>query len=66
MAVDYLTHISNEELINMYNEIGDKKAKNPDYKVTPEELFIISAMSKRKLIPKSKYKSGLPKPKEWQ
>lgn len=66
MAADYLTHIDNEELIELYNEIGDKKTDDSEYQLLPHEFLVISAMSKRKLIHRSRYNRGLPKSKAWQ
>lgn len=66
MAADYLTHIDNETLIKLYEEIGYKKIKNLEYGLTNDEIFVISAISKRKLTHKTKFKFGLPKPKEMQ
>jgi len=66
MTADYLTGISDESLIKMYEAIGYKMLKDADYNLSFEELFIISAISRRDLAHKSKFIFDLPKPKEMQ
>lgn len=60
MAVDYLERASNTELIREYDSIGDKLQQDIEYELNEVEFLIMSSMSKRKLIHKSKYVFGLP------
>ncbi|UNY48784.1 hypothetical protein P9294_gp069 [Bacillus phage FADO] len=61
MAVDIFKEtINNQQLIEAYEEIGNKYLENKEYKLTEFELCIMSAISKRKLTHRTKFKYGLP------
>lgn len=60
MAVDKLPSVSDSELIEEYNKIGEKCLENLNYELDESEMFIMSAMSKRRLIHKSEFNYDLP------
>jgi len=61
MAVDIFKEtMNNQQLIEEYEEIGNKYLENIKYKLTEHELCIMSAISKRKLTHRTKFKYGLP------
>ncbi|MDE1407040.1 hypothetical protein [Bacillus licheniformis] len=61
MAVDIFKEtMNNQQLIEVYEEIGDKCLGNKEYKLTEFELCIMSAISKRKLTHRTKFKYGSP------
>ncbi|KON87382.1 hypothetical protein AF332_11465 [Sporosarcina globispora] len=65
MAADYLTHINDEDLIKLYEEIGERRSCG-DFNQRDEDILVVSAMSKRKLIHLSKFNRGLPKSEKWR
>lgn len=60
MAVDKLQHISDSELIEIYNVIGRKRLDSLSYDLDYEEILVMSAISKRRLTHKTEFKYGLP------
>ncbi|NUJ17447.1 hypothetical protein FKN04_12765 [Bacillus glycinifermentans] len=61
MAVDIFKEtMNNQQLIEAYEGIGNKRLENKEYKLTEHEIYVVSAISKRKLTHRTKFKYGLP------
>lgn len=58
MARDCFPDVSNEVIVQMYEELGDMMWENPEYKLDLFDGMIIATLSKRKL--RNKYHYGLP------